>query len=114
MFRAAVFFLDPRYNILLSEDDKQKARVPLSNPWTNIVRLSRDADECRESLTSSLRRDDELDTVLLKEKEKIPTGCKLRERKGSTERLRKSKWTEQGRKRPCLLGDVTTGTHRAL
>ncbi|KAG0437735.1 hypothetical protein HPB47_017308, partial [Ixodes persulcatus] len=67
-FRAAVF-LDPRYNILLSEGDKQHARAHLSNTWANIVRFSRDANDCRESPTSSLGSDDELD-ALLKEKEK--------------------------------------------
>ncbi|KAG0416803.1 hypothetical protein HPB47_006117 [Ixodes persulcatus] len=67
-FRAAVF-LDPRYNILLSEGDKRQARAHLSNTWANIVRFSRDANDCRESPTSSLGSDDELD-ALLKEKEK--------------------------------------------
>lgn len=67
-FRAAVF-LDPRYDILLSEGDKQQARAHLSNTWANIVRFSRDANDCRESPTSSLGSDDELD-ALLKEKEK--------------------------------------------
>lgn len=56
-FRAAILF-DPSYNIPLPFDSKQQARVHLSKAWTNSVRLNRDANECRESPTSSLVGDD--------------------------------------------------------
>ncbi|XP_064475529.1 zinc finger BED domain-containing protein 4-like [Ornithodoros turicata] len=69
-FRAGIF-LDPRYNVLLSDDDKRKARAHLSSTWASISLLSRRMDslEYQESAESSRDSDDDLD-VLLKEREK--------------------------------------------
>lgn len=84
LFRAAIF-LDPRFKVFLSDEDKVKAKDTLKTTWENMRRLKISENESepgpQEQISTTVPKanEDELD-VIIREKERLrPTQQEVRQ-----------------------------------